>query len=300
MLPTSSLSSFALRNVRTHGPRLLGASRRVFRDAQGRQTPFLELGAGQPETLIFFHGFGDRPEHFLATAKLLARRFRVLVPSMPGFGDGHLDVHAEHSLEWFGAFATTIASGIGGDRFHLMGNSLGGAASMSVAHAIPERLASLTLVDAAGVRIPGVPCVFEALEESPNPFVVHDRDDFDAFTRKVSSRPNPAIGLFANALYDEARANAFWYDRIGRDMVKSIRSFVDRDATCFLDLSAIHVPTLVVWGEHDALFPVAHGRHIASTVPDARFEQLDGVGHCPHLEAPLALARAFERFAPVR
>lgn len=296
MDPDSTISSFALRNVRAHGPRLLGASRRSFRDARGRTTPYLELGSGRRETLVFFHGFGDRPEHFLATATLLARRFRVLIPAMPGFGDGHVDVHAAHTLEWIGEFATELAAGIGGERFHLMGNSLGGAASMAVARAIPERLASLTLVDTAGVRIPGVPCVFEALEDSVNPFVVHDRADFEAFTKKVSSKPNPAIALFANALYDEARANAFWYERLGRDLVSSIRRFVERDATCFVDVEAIRVPTLVVWGEEDALFPVAHGEHLVARMPNARLELLGGIGHCPHLESPRALGRAFERF----
>lgn len=295
MNAVATLETFVLRNLRARGPALLGARRSRIPLAGGQHTDVLELGSPREGTVIFLHGFSDRPEHFLATAAILARHHRVLVPAMFGFGDGPIDVHADHSLETFGARALEIVDRIGGDRFHLMGNSLGGAASLAIATALGERVESLTLVDTAGVKPAGIPCVFDGFEQAENPFEVRTREDHEAFLRKVSHRPNPALGLVGDALFLEARANADWYSRLGHELAVSVRAFVDRGEDAFVDLAAIRTPTLVLWGEHDALFPPAIGRHIAARMPDARFELLRGVGHCPHLEAPGLLASAFRK-----
>lgn len=296
MVLRTAVESAILRNLRTHGPALLGARRRRFRDTRGRTTPYLELGKEKEGTLVFLHGFSDRPEHFLATAGLLRNRYRILIPAVPCFGDGFVDPAADHGLHTFADWMTEVVAGIAPERFHLMGNSLGGAASLGLASRIPERLASLTLVDTAGVKPKGVSCVFDGYGEGPNPFEVRSRTDFEAFMGKISSRPSPVLGAFGNALFEEAKANADWYVRLGRELGHSVGAFhsVGRDA--FVELDRIHVPTLVVWGEKDAIFPVSIGEHIARVMPDARMELLRGVGHCPHLEDPKGLARAFERF----
>lgn len=293
----TAVQASILRRLRAHGPALLGARRRAFRDARGRTTPYLELGRERDGTLVFLHGFSDRPEHFLATASLLARRYRVLVPAIPCFGDGFVDVDARHGLATFGEWMSEVVAGIAPERFHLMGNSLGGAASLGVASRIPERLSSLTLVDTAGVKPQGISCVFDGYGQGPNPFEVRSREDYDAFMRTIASRPNPIIGLFDRALFEEARTNADWYVRLGRELGESVGEFHAQGRDAFVDLAAIRVPTHVVWGEHDAIFPVAIGEHIARTMPDAKLTTLRGVGHCPHLENPKALADAFERFA---
>lgn len=282
-----------LRQIRANGPRLLGAERHEFRDSRGRSTPYLELGNADGETLVFLHGFSDRPEHFLATAALLARTFRILVPAMPGFGDGHLDVHANHSFEGYAAFMTEVLGAIAGERFHLMGNSLGGATALGVAAELGARVASLTLVDSAGVKPRGVVCV---MDDDGNPFEVRSREDYRIYMGRVMHRANPALALLDDALFLEARANADWYARVGDELKASTHAFVARGDEAFVDVGRIAAPTFVVWGEEDRLFPHAIGSHLARTMPNAELALLPGVGHCPHLEAPLALARAFTRF----
>jgi abhydrolase domain-containing protein 6 len=297
MAARTSLETAVLRTLRAHGPRLLGARRRTFRHWAGKSTPYLELGTEREGTLVFLHGFSDRPEHFLATAALLCDRYRILVPAVPCFGDGFRDPSADHSFEQFAEWMTEVVANIAPARFHLMGNSLGGAAALGVASRIPDRVETLTLVDTAGVKPIGVSCVFDNYGEGKNPFEVRDRADFDAFARTLSPRPNPAMAMFSNALFAEARANADWYSRLGRELGQSVKQFHAHGRDSFVRLESIHVPTLVVWGREDALFPLAVGEHLIRTMPNARLETYGGVGHCPHLEAPKLLARSFSAFA---
>jgi len=51
-------------------------------------------------------------------------------------------------------------------------------------------------------------------------------------------------------------------------------------------LPSLAVPTLVIHGDEDRMLPVANGRLIASLVPDARLEVLEGVGHMFWWERP--------------
>jgi len=56
---------------------------------------------------------------------------------------------------------------------------------------------------------------------------------------------------------------------------------------------ALTMPTLVLWGEQDALAPVAVGQALAAALQRAQFEVLPGCGHLPTLEMPKESAAMF-------
>ena len=51
-------------------------------------------------------------------------------------------------------------------------------------------------------------------------------------------------------------------------------------------LDRIEAPVLLVWGERDRMVTCRGSRHLLAAIPDARYERLAGVGHCPQLEVP--------------
>jgi pimeloyl-ACP methyl ester carboxylesterase len=68
------------------------------------------------------------------------------------------------------------------------------------------------------------------------------------------------------------------------------------------ELPGLHVPTLVIQGEKDPLFPLSHGEDLAATIPGARLHVVRGGGHnlprpaWPELVAAIAQhVRAEER-----
>ena len=61
----------------------------------------------------------------------------------------------------------------------------------------------------------------------------------------------------------------------------------------------MRAPVLVVWGELDAVAPVAFGRRMASSIPGARIEVFAGNGHFPNLQEPERFNETVARFVGV-
>jgi abhydrolase domain-containing protein 6 len=285
-----------LRLVQLAGRRAVRARLKQHRDARGRVTPYLECGEAKDGTIVWLHGFNDQPDSFLRTAARLVGRYRVVAPAMPGFGDGWMDPAERHTLDAYGAWLGDVVRAVGGERFHLMGNSLGGSTAIAIAAAEgPDRIASLVAVNSGGLDVTGVRSVNDEMRAGENLFAVRDSAGFERFLQRIFWRrpyiPRPVRARLAS----ELRRSADWYERLVADMIETalITSSAGASVT---ELARIRVPTLVVWGERDTLFPLSHGQHLARTIPNAKLAVLEGVGHCPHLESPKRLAEEFKRF----
>jgi pimeloyl-ACP methyl ester carboxylesterase len=273
----------------------LGVRVRHHRDDKGRVTPVLRLGQARRGRLVFLHGFGDRADTFLGTAAKLAEDFEVTIPAMPGFGEGWVDRSEVHTSSAFADWIGDVLEDEVDGRFHLMGNSLGGLTSLRLALRVPSRIESLIVVSPAGVALPDVRSMHDDAADGKNPFFVRNRDEYDPFVRLVFARPAKLPRPVADYLYREHLEGRIWFEKLMADR----ESEVDvRDAPrpfSAVPLEDIAVPTTVVWGERDGIFPAAHGRFIAERIPGARFELLEGIGHCPHIERPSKLAEVFRR-----
>lgn len=292
-----SIGAGILRLFRLAQRRSVRAQLRWHRDSRGRRTPYLECGEAKQGTVVWLHGFNDLPESFLPTAARLIRRYRVVIPAMPGFGDGWMDPGERHTLDAYGSWLGDVVRELGGSRFHLMGNSLGGATALAIAAAEgPGRIASLVAVNSGGLDLAGVRSVNDEMRDGRNLFAVRDRAAFEQFLQRIFARrpymPRPVTARLAA----ELRRSADWYDRLVADMLLT-KLHTSAISASVADFATIRVPTLIVWGDRDTLFPLSHGEHLARVIPGAKLAVLEGVGHCPHLETPGRLAEAFTRFA---
>ena len=65
-------------------------------------------------------------------------------------------------------------------------------------------------------------------------------------------------------------------------------------------LKRITAPTLIVWGERDAMIPYANSADYAGAIAGAKLVPIAGAGHLPHEEAAAATAAAIAAFLPSR
>jgi pimeloyl-ACP methyl ester carboxylesterase len=170
-------------------------------------------------------------------------------------------------------------------RAHVVGLSMGGGIAQRLALDHRDRIATLTLISTTsiGPAREGLPGMTEALratlaDEDPAP----EWDDRDAVVDHIVDGARP----YAGPEFDEAWTRAVAeraYDR-SDDMAASLANhwLLDPGPSERADLGALEgLPTLVLHGTADPLFPPAHGRALADEIPGARLVELDGVGHEP-------------------
>lgn len=166
---------------------------------------------------------------------------------------------------------------------HLVGLSMGGGIVQSLALRRPELVASLTLVATTAVGgvvdagLPGPTAELAALFEDPPPDP--DWTDRDA----VVAWALAAERVFAGPGYDEPRSGAAARAMVERSHDPAAAGnhwrVVGEEDGEPLDVHRIGVPTLVVHGAQDPLFPLPHGEALAAAVPGARLLVVDGMGH---------------------
>jgi pimeloyl-ACP methyl ester carboxylesterase len=80
-----------------------------------------------------------------------------------------------------------------------------------------------------------------------------------------------------------------------RTLIRSIRS-LDEWRFVMRLLGGIRAPTLLAWGERDAVYSLPAAERLRHAIPGARLVTLAGAGHLLAIERPLELAELIRRF----
>ena len=243
----------------------------------GCDVSLLRGGGGPP--LLFLHGAGGAGI-WLPFMDRLAERFDVIVPDHPGYG-------ASDTPDWLddltdlAFFYLDFLEAEGLSDIHLVGSSLGGwiAAEMAIRDA--ARLKSLTLVSTAGIHVDGVPKgdIFLWTPEQRVHRLFHDRSLAEARLAVEPTEEEADIAL----KNETTTAMLVWSPRFYNPQ---LRKWIHR----------IRLPTLIVWGDDDQIFPPAYAEAWHELIPGSRLEIVPRCGHLPHVESADAFLEAFNRF----
>jgi pimeloyl-ACP methyl ester carboxylesterase len=257
--------------------------------------------AGEGPVLVLVHGITSTSATWASVMPLLARRFTVVAPDLLGHGQS-AKPRGDYSLGAYASGVRDLMVALGHERATFVGHSLGGGVAMQLAYQFPERCERLVLVGSGGLgrevslllrasTLPGSDVVL--------PLLVN-RHLLGA-GRLIGSLLGK-VGLQAGTDVAEiARGHASLADRDARAaFIHTLRTIVDPggqrvDARDRLYL-AEHVPFLIVWGEHDSVIPVRHGRDAHALVPSSRLEVLRRSGHFPHVDEPTRFIEVLEDF----
>ncbi len=251
---------------------------------------------GKGPVLLLLHGIAGSSLSWVPAMRLLQDDYAVLAPDFLGHGSSEKPL-GDYSLGNLATVMRDLLNVLGIDRATVVGQSFGGGVAMQFAYQFPGRCERLVLVDAGGlgrevnwilrlVTLPGVEYVMPAL--------------FPAFVRKWG---DPVARFLGERGVRNAEALEMWrsYRSLTegenrRAFVRVVRSVIDPggqsvSATDRLYLTA-HLPTLIVWGDHDRVIPVKHAYLAHEAMPNSKLEVMEGVGHFPQVEEP-------ERFVEV-
>ena len=111
---------------------------------------YLEGGHGEP--LLLLHGFGANKDNFVRVARFLTPHYRVIIPDHIGFGESAHPQLADYAPPAQAERLHAFAQALGIKRLHLGGNSMGGQIALTYAAAYRQEVASLWVLDPAGVE----------------------------------------------------------------------------------------------------------------------------------------------------
>ncbi len=254
----------------------------AFVQVLGEPVRYFWTGAGPPVVLL--HGLGEAALVWHGNMPSLASQFTVYAPDLPGHGRSGR-ARPPYTPEQGAAFVTGFLDGLAISSAHLVGNSLGGLLALQVARDHPGRVRSLVLEDSAGLgreaagflRAMALPGVGEGMARP-------SRGSIRRLMRILFYNPALIPSDLVEALYEERRRpgnkEALLHILRAGVTVRGVKAaMVLRD-----HLSSLSVPTLVMWGRQDRVFPVAHGEEAARRLPQGRIHVLEECGHWPHIE----------------
>jgi pimeloyl-ACP methyl ester carboxylesterase len=179
------------------------------------------------------------------------------------------------------ADAAGVLDAFGIQAAHLVGVSAGAAFAQLLALDFPDRVLSLVLISSS----PAVPVERElpAPSEAFGRFVSSAQVDWSDADSVIAYLVDYS-GVLAGGQrpFDEAAVR----ELVRRDVERARNFAALQNHDSIPDegrqrdhLSSIRVPTLVIHGTADPMFPVAHGEALAQEIRDARLLRLDGAGH---------------------
>lgn len=235
--------------------------------------------AGKGAPMVVIHGGGGSPR-FLPALQSLAERFEVIVPQAPGFGGGDPPAWLETVAD-LANFYLEFLDALDLRGVHLVGLSLGGWTAAEVAVRDQSRLASLTLMDAPGIFVPGI--------QQLDPFLLSEEQGIRAlfFDQQFADK---AVATMLSPESEDVRLSN---QRIVAKLAWEPRY---HDPLLQRWLHRIRIPTLIIWGENDRLFPPAYGRAWSRAIAASRLVVVPRCGHLPIQEHPDEFARLVGEF----
>jgi 3-oxoadipate enol-lactonase len=224
--------------------------------------------AGDGPLVLFLHGIRGNRGNWSAQLAAFSKGFRAAAWDARGYGDSD-DYDGPLQFDHFSGDVMRVIEHFGVKKAHLVGLSMGGRIARNVALRFPERLQSLSLVSTT----PG----FDALStEEVRRFVTERRTRTPENVRKLlGSRAK--TGAF-EALWESVSATR---DESYR---KTLEASVAQDRGA--PIENIRVPTLVVAGDEDTVYPPELARDVARRIPGAELVMIKGAGHLVNLERP--------------
>ncbi len=252
-------------------------------EVAGLSLRYLRRGDGGDPVLLL-HGFGGDLNNWRFNHDALAARFTVYALDLPGHGESSKAVR-EGSIGSLAEVVEGFMDAIGLSKAHLIGHSLGGAITLYLGLARPNRVSSITLISSAGL---GPEINVEYVEGFIN---ASRRNELRPHLQKLFADPSLVNRQLVDDVLKFKRLDGV--DTALRIIAEGLIS-QGMQAVLLRDrLAEISVPILAIWGAEDQIIPASQSRGLPASVS---IEIIEGHGHMVQMEAASEVNRLIESF----
>lgn len=269
-----------------------------YLDLHGERIAYLDEGSG--EAIVLLHGLAGSSDTWRSLIGPLSRKYRVVAPDLLGHGNS-TKPRTDYSLGALSVLIRDVLNELGVARATFVGHSLGGGIAMQFVYQHPDYVQRLVLINSGGLgpdvgmllrlaSLPGAELVLPIIAAKR---LLDPGERVWSLMRKagIQSPRGEEMWRHYRSLSDGPTRQAF---------LRTVRGVIDHRGQAVSALNRLNTrmnfPVMAIWGDRDAMIPVAHAYAAQQVRPDVRVEVLTDVGHFPHAERPAEVAELIDDF----
>jgi pimeloyl-ACP methyl ester carboxylesterase len=219
--------------------------------------------------VVMLHGLGGNKDHWPFLCAELPEELWLIAIDFPGTGDS--PKAPSYALEVQAAKLHAFLADLGVSKPQIVGNSLGGEIAAVYGLLYPNDVASLALLDPAGID-----------KAEQHPPMIEKASDFDNLIKLSFAHPPEIPDVLKEYFGEQAAADAPVVKKILDDAL--LTDIKDK-------LPTLQPPTLVVWGAKDQLISLKAAQEWRDAVPGHLVVVMSDTGHAPMVERPAETAQ---------
>jgi pimeloyl-ACP methyl ester carboxylesterase len=251
----------------------------------GLEVHYRDEGPRDAKPLVLLHGSNADLHTWEPWVQRLSARYRVIRFDQIAHGITGPAQDDDYALSSFVADVDEVTRKLGLEQFVLAGNSMGGNIAAAFALDHPERLTGLVLIDASGAPVEreGGGNIFFTLASMPGVGSV-----LSTITPRSLVERSLSQSVANQEIVTDEAIDRYWeLARYPGNRAATLKRFATpRSSFTAEDIATIEVPTLVMWGELDSLFPYEAANWYMEALPEATLVSYADIGHLPMEEAP--------------
>jgi len=220
----------------------------------------------EKEVVLFIHGAGGGQYTWSYQKSFFKKQSNPIIIELPGHGESGGE--GEEEIERYAEHIFSFLKALGLSKVFLVGHSMGGAITQTLALTHPEVIKGIVLVG-TGARLKVLPLILNGIKTS-----------FEQTVRKINElsffRKTP-VWLMERSITGlmRCRPEVLYGDYLACDRFDVMR-----------EVEKIDLPTLVLCGNEDEMTPVKYSEFLRSRIKGSTLEILPGAGHMVMMESP--------------
>jgi len=243
-----------------------------FVEVEGIRVRYARRGAQEGVPVLFLHGFGGDLDNWMFNLDAVAEAAPVLALDLPGHGQSDARLPGA-TLAALAAFVVRFLDRLDATQVHLVGHSMGGAIAARIALDYPQRVASVALVNSAGLGAEINSGYIEGFVAAPS------RRELKPVVEQLFADAELVSRQMLDDLLKYKRLDGV--TEVLQELAAQLFAGGRQAEQPAVELERVRKPVLVVWGAEDRIIPATHA---ASAPAGSSVEVLPGAGHMAMME----------------